>query len=349
MRIAIATVQVPFEYGGAEFLADNLKNQLVLRGHEAEIVTIPFKWDTAKSLTNSIRMSRLLDLSEMKGKSIDLLISLKFPMYYVDHDNKVLWLLHQHREAYELWESQFDNLARMPHGHHLRQLIIRHDNRFIGGCKKTFTISQTVSKRLKKYNNIHATPLYHPPHDYEKLYPGQTGDYIFCPARLEELKRQHLLVEALRYTKTPVKVVLAGKGKPEYMKRLQSMIETYSLQDRVRLLGWISEAAKRKYYADALAVYYGPYQEDYGYVTLEGLFSGKPLLTHVDSGGPLEFVKQGQNGFVLESDLQLLAETLDLLHEKKHLAKSLGMNGLERIKQSGINWDSVIEKLTGGN
>jgi glycosyltransferase involved in cell wall biosynthesis len=346
MRIAIATVQVPFEFGGAEFLAANLKKQLIARGHEAEIVTIPFKWYPSENLVNSMRIARMIDLTEMKGKPIDLLIGLKFPIYYTRHQNKVLWLLHQHREAYELWETGYNGLDKQAHGKLLRTVIMNQDNKYIPECQKIFTISQTVSERLKKYNGIGSVPLYHPPSGFERFRYEDVGDYVFCPARLEELKRQHLLIEAMRYTRTPVKVLLAGKGRRDYVERIQSMIETYSLGDRVHFLGWISEEEKIAYYANALAVYYGPYQEDYGYVTLEAFLSGKPVLTHVDSGGPLEFVEDNDNGFVLDSEPKLIAEKLDYFYRNKDAAREMGMNGMSALKKLEIQWDSVIEPLT---
>ena len=44
----------------------------------------------------------------------------------------------------------------------------------------------------------------------------------------------------------------------------------------------------------------GVYDEDYGYITLEAFFAGKPVITHTDSGGPLEFVTHEHNGLVTE-------------------------------------------------
>ena len=54
MRIAIATVQVPFVTGGAEIHCDLLKNELIKRGHKVEVVTIPFKWYPTEQLVNSM-------------------------------------------------------------------------------------------------------------------------------------------------------------------------------------------------------------------------------------------------------------------------------------------------------
>jgi len=99
MRVAIATVQVPFITGGAEIHARMLQENLVKRGHEAEIVTIPFKWYPEKTLLDGLRMAALVDLTEVNGETIDQVIALKFPMYALRHPRKTVWLLHQHRQA----------------------------------------------------------------------------------------------------------------------------------------------------------------------------------------------------------------------------------------------------------
>jgi glycosyltransferase involved in cell wall biosynthesis len=345
VKIAIATVQVPFIRGGAEYLAENLKSQLVERGYETDIISMPFKWYPASTIKNSIQASQLIDLTEVNGIPIDLLICLKFPVYYTRHENKVLWLLHQHRQAYELFGTEYSELDIMEQGNEVRDMIVNYDNQLIPEHKKLFTISSTVSNRLIKYNGIDSTPLYHPPMGYENLHCRDFGDYVFIPGRLDAMKRQHILIEALRHTKTPVQVIIAGIGDPRYIQRLRSIIEIYGLQDKVQLLGLISENEKVEYYSDALCVYYGPYQEDYGYVTLEAFFSGKPVITHTDSNGPLEFVMNNSNGFVVEADPEAVAEKLDLLFENKWMAAEMGGKGRKLMKDLNIHWDHVIERL----
>ena len=42
MRIAVCRPQVPFARGGAEIFTDTLVAELTARGHEADIVSVPF-------------------------------------------------------------------------------------------------------------------------------------------------------------------------------------------------------------------------------------------------------------------------------------------------------------------
>lgn len=346
MKIAIATVQVPFIRGGAEILARILQETLKDKGYEADVISLPFKWYPAKALTDGMVMSQLTDLTEVNGHKIDLLIGMKFPAYYIPHKNKVLWIMHQHRQAYELWNTAYGDLHNMESGNDVRQLIINNDNKHIRDAQKIFTISDTVTDRLMQYNGIKALTLYHPPMYSERFESKNFDDYICYPSRIDGIKRQTLLVESLKYCKSPVKVVLAGTGDPRTIKQIQNIVQKDGTESKLKMLGYISDEEKIRLYSECLGVYFGPYQEDYGYVTLEAFFSGKPVITHMDSGGPLEFVNES-NGFVLEPDPKRIAETIDLLYNNKGKARELGGNGRKLMEELNISWDYVIERLIG--
>ena len=208
MKIAIAMVQVPFTRGGAEIHAEMLRDELKKRGHQADIITIPFKWYPTSTLLDCMLMGRTMDLTEVNGEKVDRVIAMKFPAFYVKHDNKVLWLLHQHRQAYDLWGTKYGDLHNMPDGEFVRNMIIKHDNKYIAEAKAIYTNAQNTANRLMKYNSIKAEVLYHPPLNYEKMHCDGYGDFIFYASRIDPMKRQRLMVEAARYTKTDVKFVI---------------------------------------------------------------------------------------------------------------------------------------------
>ncbi len=345
MRIAIATVQVPFVTGGAEILTEMLKEELKKRGHQVEIVTIPFKWYPNESLLNSMMMGRMLDLTEADGEKIDRVIAMKFPAIYIKHDHKVLWLMHQHRSAYDLWGAEYGDLHLTPDGEKVRDFIYECDKRYITESEKIFTIAKNTSNRLKKYCDIDSVVLYHPPLNYEKLHCEDYKDFIFYPSRISRIKRQRLLVEAARYVRTDVKIVLAGSGSKSELGYLQNIIKENHLQKRVKLAGFISEEEKIQYYANCLGVYFGAYDEDYGYITLEAFFSEKPVIVHHDAGGPLEFVEDGTNGFVVETEARKIAEKMDYLYENRDKAADMGRAGKQSLTGKRMDWDYVIDQL----
>ena len=345
MKIAIATVQVPFISGGAEILVSMLEKELLDRGHNVDVITIPFKWYPTTTLVNSMLMGRMIDLDEVNGEKIDLVIATKFPAFYIKHNNKVLWLMHQHRQAYDLWGTKYGDLHLLKEGDKIRDFIIANDNRYIKESKKIYTISKNTSNRLLQYNKINSTALYHPPKNYEKLICENYGDFIFYPSRIDSIKRQRLLVEAAKYLKSNVKIVIAGSGSLEEINYLKDYIKNNALEQKVKMVGFITEQEKINYYANCLAVYFGAYNEDYGYVTLEGFYSHKLVIVHKDAGGPLEFVEDNFNGFVLENNAKELAAKIDYIYEHKDEAKKLGDNGYRTLIEKNVSWDYVIEQL----
>ena len=345
MKIAIATVQVPFITGGAEILVNMLKDELIKRGHQADIVTIPFKWYPWQTLVDCMNMGRMMDLTEVNGVKIDRVIATKFPAYYVKHPNKVLWLMHQHRQAYDLWGTEYGDLDKLDNGEELRDLIRQCDEEYMREAKGIYTIARTTSERLERFNHIQSQTLYHPPLNYEKLHCKSYGDYIFYASRIDAIKRQRLLVEAARYFKTDARVVIAGGGTKNELSYIDEQIKKYKLQDRVKLAGFISEEEKINYYANCLGVYFGAYNEDYGYITLEAFFAEKPVIVHKDAGGPLEFVEDGKNGYVIDDAPKQIAAKIDYWYTHREEAIRMGRFGKKTLEQKNMNWDYVIEQL----
>ena len=346
MKICILSVQVPFLTGGAESLAHALKRELERRRFAVEIVLLPFKWYPPGQLLNCMLMSRLADLTEVNGMMIDRLITLKFPAYYAPHPSKVCWLLHQHRQAYDLYGTALSDLSQNETGRAVAAEISRWDNCFLPDHSGIFTISKTVSERLRRYNGIESTPLY-PPLNHERFRSQRFDKYIFSPGRFDSIKRQHLLFDAFARIPGNSQLVFCGQTDSAYGRDLIARIEASPIRSRVRVLGQVTEAEKEDLYANCLAVYNGVLDEDYGYVTLEAFCASKPVITHTDSGGPLEFVVDEYNGYITEPDPIELASRIMLLVEEPNRAQQLGSNGLATLKSHNISWDYVIEQLLG--
>jgi len=348
MRILIATTHVPFIRGGAEAHAEGLRDALVNEGHEAEIVAVPFKWYPPEKILDHMLACRLLDLSEVAGTPVDLLIGLKFPAYLIPHKNKVLWILHQFRTAYELWDHPLGDLIYSPNGDEVRDAIREADRRIIPEAQKVFANSANVATRLREFCGIDAPPLYHPPPHAEKFYSQLAGDYLFFPSRLCHPKRQSLVLHALAKTKEKVRVRFAGTAdNPVFADELKSLARRLGVSDRAEWLGQVTEDDKRQHYAAACAVVYPPIDEDYGYVTLEAMLAAKPVITCSDSGGPLEFVEAGQTGLIVDPDPESIAAAMDQLWSGRDQAKRMGENGRERYDAMGITWKNVVRKLIG--
>ncbi len=348
MRILILTVQVPFVRGGAEDLAESLQEALRAAGHETDIAAVPWKWYPPEQIVDHMLICRLLDVQESMGAPIDRVIALKFPAYLADHPNKVLWLLHQHRQAYDLWDSPLENLSHFPSGPEVREAIYQADQQFLPEARAIYTISQNVSKRLKAFNGIDSVPLYPPPRHADAFYSAPAEPYLFFPSRLNSAKRQALVLEALAHTRRPVRVRFAGSAAPPaYGAQLRDLANKLGVEGRVEWLGQVSEAEKRKQYAHARAVVYPPLDEDYGYVTLEAMLAGRAVVTCTDAGGPLEFVAQRQTGLIAQPDPRALAEALDEVWQDEDQAHAWGRAGRDLYDRLEIGWPQIVGRLAG--
>jgi len=347
MRILIATTHVPFIRGGAELLAEGLRDALCTAGHEAEIVNVPFKWYPPEKILDHMLACRLLDLTEVAGTPVDLLICLKFPAYLIPHPNKVLWILHQHRTAYELWEHPvLGDLIFSPNGVEVRDAIRQADHQLIPEAKRVFALSSNVAKRLRDFCGIDSEPLYLPPPAAEHFYNAPAEDYFFFPSRLSQPKRQSLVIEALRFTREPVEVRFAGiADNPSYAVELKTLAAQSGAGNRVVWLGSITEEEKRKQYAHCLGAVFPPIDEDYGFVTLEAMLAAKPVITCLDSGGPLEFILAGETGLVCEPTPESLAAAMGELWKHREQAKIMGEHGRTRYRAMNISWTQTVGKL----
>ncbi len=340
--VVVCEAQVPFVRGGAEALVRELVRQLRNHGFDAERVSLPFKWYPKEELLPHAAAWRMLDLSESHGRPIDLLIGTKFPTYYARHPRKVTWLVHQHRAAYELAGTPYSDFGHDEHDVALRDRLIALDKDMLGESRSIFSISATIANRLQRYNGLTATPLYHPPRLAERFRTTEAGSYVLSVGRLESVKRVDLAIRAMSQLPASLSLVVAGTG--SHAEALQALAVSLGLTSRVKFLGEATDDQIIDLYAGALAVIFPPYDEDYGYVTLEAFLSRKPVVTTTDAGGPNEFVKDGINGFVTAADPRALAEAIGRLDADRRRAARMGDAGYDLA--SAITWSSVIDRLT---
>jgi len=341
-RVLICQSRVPFVYGGAELYVEGLSRNVGQAGYEVDVVSLPYEWDPPERILKSCLMWRMLDLDSGPTGGIDLVIATKFPTYAVAHENKVAWLLHQHRSAYDLEGTIYDDFARCESATTYRELIRDADRRFLSECRAVFTISENVSRRLREHCGIESTPLYHPPPLAGRYYSGDYGKDILVVGRLEPLKRVDLAIAAMKFVQTPGAVLrVVGRGFLE--RQLKDLAAAEGISDRVSFEGFVQEDELLSLYSRAGVVVYVPYDEDYGYATLEAFASGRPVVVTDDSGGPLEFVKDGENGLVVPARPADLAAAIDRLLADSREARAFGENGREVVDRLG--WAEVIEQL----
>ncbi len=225
----------------------------------------------------------------------------------------------------------------------LRERLTRLDRQMLGECERVFSNACNTANRLARYNGVQAEPLYHPPRLAPRLVPGPYGDYLLSVGRIESVKRADLAVRALPAIDRPIRLMIAGDGTQR--ANVERLADSLGVRDRVDFLGSVDDDRLVDLYAHALAVVYAPFDEDFGYVTLEAFLARKPVITCHDSGGVLEFVQHDVNGFVLPPDAAAIADAATRLHHHRAQAPAFGDAGHARA--AAITWDGVIDRLVG--
>lgn len=343
MKVLIVNNMAPFVWGGAEELAAHLQKNLVIAGHEAETLRIPFQWEPATRIPSQMLMVRALELS-----NADRVIALKFPAYLIRHPRKTLWLLHQYRQAYDLYDADQTNLPSGDEGLGLRSLIRNADRECFEECRHIFTNSEVTRRRLLKYNGFDAEVLPPPVNDPEWFTGGESGDYIFAGGRVNGMKRQHLLLEALARADKRVKLLIAGPpDTPDDAARLRAAVERLGLADRVRLdLRFLPRETYASYVNRASAVAYLPYDEDsLGYVAMEAATAAKPLITTHDSGGILGLVRHEATGWVAQPSADGLARAMESVFKSATRSQMYGNSARALWEGMKINWPETVRAL----
>ena len=339
MRVCVCIPQVPFERGGAEIFADDLVAQLRERGHEAELVTVPFKWYPGERVLTQAFLWRLLDLEEANGRPVDAVVATKFPSYAVRHPRKVVWLVHQFRQAWDFDRSRYGQFSESAEDRALRRRVLELERTTLGEARALFATSGNVARRLRDSTGLEAEVMPHPP--APRAYRcDAAGDYVFTVNRLAPEKRVDLLLEAVAADPS-LRVVIAGDGPDR--ARLEQLASDRGLNGRVEFVGRVSDDEVADLYARCLGVYYAPVDEDFGMVPFEAFLSGKPVLTTTDAGGPLDVVRDGETGLVVAPEAAEVARGLAWLRANAAEAQAYGARGRDLAR--AVTWDSCIERL----
>lgn len=333
---------MPFILGGGRNIVDWLQVKLLESGHQVEKIYLP-QVEEPNLLAHQMEAIKALDLS-----AADLVICIRPQAHLIRHPNKVVWFIHHLRTFYDLWDSEYRLFSASEANLETRASVLLEDNYALQGARKIFTNSLEVSNRLLKFNGIESSVLYPPLLDTAQFVnQGHNGEVVYF-ARVEHHKRQHLIVEAMKFVQSNVTLRICGVAQSSvYAGQIQQIIDENNLQNRVIFRNeWITEAEKAGIVNNCLAVAYIPVEEDsYGYPTLEGAQASKAILTTSDSGGVTEFVQHNVNGLVAEPTAESIALALDDLFFNTQQTIDFGASARARIEQLGINWDRVLAEL----
>ena len=162
---------------------------------------------------------------------------------------------------------------------------------------------QNVQEKVT-YVPIGIQPVIYAPWDADEIrarYPGKK--IVFALGRLVPYKGFHVLIEAATRLGPEYLVLIGGKG--PLQEELQKQIEELGVQDRVKLLGYLSvEELPAMFGAcDVYVMSSNQKTEAFGIVQIEAMSCGKPVVsTRIPHSGVSWVNKDGESGLNVPPD-----------------------------------------------
>ncbi|KAG1683998.1 Alpha-1,3/1,6-mannosyltransferase ALG2 [Nymphon striatum] len=201
---------------------------------------------------------------------------------------------------------------------------------------------------------------------FDKPLQGSVTDFVVLKNvktvflsinRYERKKHLDLAIKAFGNLKSLTKpntwkelhLIMAGgydtrvKENVEHHAELCSLVDDLELSDKVTFLKSFTDDQKKLLLHTCTALLYTPENEHFGIVPIEAMYMARPVIA-VNSGGPLETVKNDETGFLCDpTESAFAAEMLKFVKDKS-LAREFGIYGKKHV-QKNFSFTSFAEKL----
>jgi glycosyltransferase involved in cell wall biosynthesis len=154
--------------------------------------------------------------------------------------------------------------------------------------------------------------------------------------RLKRYKQVDLIVRAFARLAHPTATLdIAGTG--DDRRRLEQLVRSLDLGDRVRFLGFVPEQEKLALLRAAWAMVFTSSKEGWGITNLEAAACGTPVIAS-DSPGLRDSVRHGETGYLVpHGDVAALASAMRSIADAPDLVATLGRGG--RAFAETFTWD----------
>ncbi len=340
MKIAVCASGNVFEPDVDPDFIETLLAFLRFVGHEVELVRLPWVEDNS-TILQQMAAFRMIDVH-----AAEIALCIGAPNHVIRHRNKVFWSIDRSPGSLIADDRKGEVRGVDVAMGGLAEVLKRSDYLALGESRRVFAASVFGAEHIKAHYGYDAEVLYTPVDTALPLGGTLFNGELVCLGGLSRWRRQHLLVEALRHTKTDVRIRFCClQPGIEYESEVFSVargLESRITFDDVRL----SSSRKSLVFGSCLAVAHVP-KDAAGIeaAVLEAAFYGKPLITTSDSGGVLELVENGITGIVSEPEPVRLAQHMDTLFRTSMDLRGMGENTRRRVRELSPPWLDAIDRL----
>ncbi|MFC1994379.1 glycosyltransferase family 4 protein [Chloroflexota bacterium] len=174
-------------------------------------------------------------------------------------------------------------------------------------------------------------------------------DYILVPGRLNHIKGQEYAIRALEFLDKDIKLVIAGNASlfesdpgdlGWYGAQIKELIVSKGLENRVIFTGFLNEEEMIKIYSGArVTVVPSVWLETFGYVTVESLCCGTPVVV-TSNCGSAECVDDSCGRIIDRKKPEAIAEAVNEIWNN---SKEMGIAGRNKMIRE-LNWQITADR-----
>src|SRR3989344_1539295 len=302
----------PLKYGGIERNFSMLCDGLTDKGHEVTLFASP--GSTAKGKLISVFEKPLLDANISWSNPIWNLRNLSLATEMAN--NGEFDIVHSHLD---LWALFFQNLTKTPVIHTMHNPLYRtnadanKDDRlrlFSEEAKRTnivFISQSAKDQAMLEFPEKRSRIIYNGSDLSHFDFNPKGGEHFVWVARMNKHKGVENAIAAAE--KLDVKLLLAGRIDSTQQKYFDDVIEPH-LNEKIKYVGELTEDQLSDFYGSAKALLYPiEWEEPFGLVVTESMACGTPVIAYRRGSMP-ELIDNGKNGFVTDSNIDLLVEAM---------------------------------------
>jgi len=319
-KIKILFILPSLRAGGAERVVSFIAQNLDKNKFSPALLIVGFEKDAAFSIadieTHFLNKRRVLDgvtgiFSKLKS------ISPQIVMTSIEHLTAVTAIQ-------SLWYREIKFVAREAN---IKKITKKyHNTQMPLGVKTLYTISyrlldaiicqskdmadELAELRPKTSNKIHIinNPITSEFSSDEENNQNSIPHYITV-GRLHNEKGHSRVLEALSLLDFDFRYTIIGTG--PHKQIIRDKVEALQLNDKVTWIDFTDNV--EKYLRNSSAFIQGSYAEGFPNALLESCVAGTPVIACNCPGGTSEIVKQGVNGFLVNSELDLKEKLIELV------------------------------------
>lgn len=181
--------------------------------------------------------------------------------------------------------------------------------------------------------------------DFFKPVPKIPKEHlVLSVGRFDTLKQHHVVIESVGHIPKQIRpdVAIIGTTKnPSYVQYLQDLAQSLDVRVHIQVSAGNEELVR--WYNRAKAVVFVPILEPFGFISLEAMACGTPIIG-VREGGIREVIQHDKNGILVNREPHEISNVIVRILQDDSFAREIGKKGREYVCDQWT-WEKSYQQL----